>query len=251
MARLSSVKVATACAVFAVLAVAGCSASPSLSASALNASASSRSSGAPASSASAAAAGASPSAAPAQSPNATATATATGAATAADSFSAPPSVGTSVGNITIAQTAGMAAGPMTITPVYCGALSSAQQAQFGTTAAGGLIYRYANHSGEPAAAKLYVAFTDGSTVAGENYAGTLPEIASGKSAEAEVDAIGITGQGVTFTGCELESYALAATSGVDPVSYAGLRSLHARNARGAQPAAAADRLRRRGRSRAA
>jgi hypothetical protein len=249
MARLSSVKVATACAAFAALAVAGCSASPSLSASALNASASSRSSGAPASSASAAAAGASPSAAPAQSPNATAIAT--GAATAADSFSAPPSVGTSVGNITIAQTAGMAAGPMTITPVYCGALSSAQQAQFGTTAAGGLIYRYANHSGEPAAAKLYVAFTDGSTVAGENYAGTLPEIASGKSAEAEVDAIGITGQGVTFTGCELESYALAATSGVDPVSYAGLRSLHARNARGAQPAAAADRLRRRGRSRAA
>jgi hypothetical protein len=245
MARLSSVKVAPACAVFAALAVAGCSASQSLSASALSVSASSRSSGAPAPSA--ASAGASPSAAPAQSP----TATATGAATAADSFSAPPSVGTSVGNITIAQTAGMAAGPMTITPVYCGALSSAQQAQFGTTAAGGLIYRYANHSGEPAAAKLYVAFTDGSTVAGENYAGTLPEIASGQSAEAEVDAIGITGQGVTFTGCELESYALAATSGVDPVSYAGLRSLHARNARGAQPAAAADRLRRRGRSRAA
>jgi hypothetical protein len=140
---------------------------------------------------------------------------------------------------------------MTITPVYCGTLSAAQQAQFGTTAAGGLIYRYVNHSGETAAAKLYVAFTDGSTVAGENYAGTLPEIASGKSAEAEVDAIGITGQGVTFTGCELESYALAAGSGVDPVSYAGLRSLHARNARGAQPAAAADRLRRRGRSRAA
>jgi hypothetical protein len=245
MARLSSVKVAPACAVFAALAVAGCSASQSLSASALSVSASSRSSGAPAPSA--ASAGASPSAAPAQSP----TATATGAATAADSFSAPPSVGTSVGTITIAQTAGMAAGPMTITPVYCGALSSAQQAQFGTTAAAGLIYRYANHSGEPAAAKLYVAFTDGSTVAGENYAGTLPEIAAGKSAEAEVDAIGITGQGVTFTGCELESYALAATSGVDPVSYAGLRSLHARNARGAQPAAAADRLRRRGRSRAA
>jgi hypothetical protein len=139
-------------------------------------------------------------------------------------------VATTVGNITIARPEGVAAGPMTITPVYCGTLSAAQQAQFHTTATGGLIYQYANHSGESAAAKLYVAFTHGSTVAGENYAGTLPEIASGRSAEAEVDAIGITGQDVTFTGCELESYALEAPSGVDPVSYAGLRSSHARNA---------------------
>ena len=137
---------------------------------------------------------------------------------------------TADGNITIAPAGDMAAGPMTITPVYCGTLSAAQQARFATTATGGLIYRYANHSGEPAAAKLYVAFTDGSTVAGENYAGTLPEIASGQSAEGEVDAIGITGQGVKFTSCKVESYALEATSGVDPVSYAGLRSLHARNA---------------------
>jgi hypothetical protein len=139
-------------------------------------------------------------------------------------------VGTAIGNITIARAGGMAAGPMTITPVYCGTLSTAQQAQFRTTAAGGMIYRYANHSGEPAAAMLYVAFTNGTTVAGENYAGTLPDIASGQSAEGEVDAIGITGQGVTFTRCEVESYALQATSGVDPVSYAGLRSRHARNA---------------------
>jgi hypothetical protein len=119
---------------------------------------------------------------------------------------------------------------MTITPVYCGTLSAAQQAQFDTTATGGLIYRYANHSGESAAAKLYVAFNDGTTVAGANYAGTLPEIASGQSAEGEVDAIGITGQDVQFTSCQIQSYALEATSGVDPVSYAGLRSLHARNA---------------------
>jgi hypothetical protein len=123
----------------------------------------------------------------------------------------------------------MAAGPMTITPMYCGPLSAAQQAQFKTTAAGGLIYRYANHSGEPAAAKLYVAFTDGSAVAGANYAGTLAEIASGHSAEGEVDALGISGQGVKFTSCEVESYALEASSGVDPVSYAGLRSERARN----------------------
>jgi hypothetical protein len=119
---------------------------------------------------------------------------------------------------------------MTITPVYCGTLSAAQQQQFGTTATGGLIYRYTNHSGESAAAKLYVAFNDGSTVAGANYAGTPPKVASGLSAEGEVDAIGITGQGVTFTSCQIQSYALEATSGVDPVSYAGLRSSHARNA---------------------
>jgi hypothetical protein len=119
---------------------------------------------------------------------------------------------------------------MTITPVYCGPLSAAQQAQFDTTATGGLIYRYANHAGEVAAAKLYVSFADGSSVAGANYAGTLPEIASGQSAEAEVDAIGISGQGVSFTSCEIESYSVEASSGVDPVSYAGLRSLHARHA---------------------
>jgi hypothetical protein len=136
---------------------------------------------------------------------------------------------TADGNITIGPAGDMAAGPMTITPVYCGTLSAAQQAQFRTTAAGGLIYRYANHAGEPAAAKLFVAFTDEGTVAGENYAGTLPEIASGHSAEGEVDAIGITGQGVKFTSCEVKSYALEATTGMDPVSYAGLRSLHARN----------------------
>jgi len=119
---------------------------------------------------------------------------------------------------------------MTITPVYCGTLSAAQQAQFRTTASGGLIYRYANHAGEPAAAKLDVAFTDGGAIAGENYAGTLPEIASGHSAEGEVDAIGITGQGVTFTHCKVVSYVLTTASGVDPVSYAGLRSGHGRNA---------------------
>jgi hypothetical protein len=193
-----------------------------LSASALSASATSRSSDASASASASGSAGASSATAPAQSGN--------GTAPAAASPGATTTTGTAVANITIATAGGMAPGPMTITPVYCGTLSSAQQAQFGTTATGGLIYRYANHAGEPAAAKLYVAFTNGTTVAGENYSGTLPEIASGQTAEGEVDAIGITGQGVSFTSCQIQSYALEATSGVDPVSYAGLRSLHARNA---------------------
>jgi hypothetical protein len=117
----------------------------------------------------------------------------------------------------------MLPGPMTITPVYCGKLSAAQRKQFGTTAAGGLIYRYANNSSTlTGAAKLFAAFTDGTTQAGENYAGNLPDIAPGQSAEGEVDAIGIEGQDLTFTGCEVISYALVTTtSGVDPVSYAG------------------------------
>ncbi len=110
---------------------------------------------------------------------------------------------------------------MTITPVYCGKLSAAQRQQFGTTAAGGLIYKYANHAGTAGAAKLDVGFTNGTSIAGENYAGTLPNIASGQSAEGEVDAIGIAGQDVAFTGCELLSYALVTSSGLDPVSYAG------------------------------
>ena len=115
----------------------------------------------------------------------------------------------------------MQQGPITITPLYCGKLSAAQQGQFRTTAAGGLIYRYANHADTPAAAELAVSFTEGTTVAGENYAGKEPEIAPGRSAEGEVDAIGITGQDVKFTGCEVESYALDSTLGADPVSYAG------------------------------
>ncbi|HEX4091272.1 MAG TPA: hypothetical protein VHZ33_21380 [Trebonia sp.] len=125
------------------------------------------------------------------------------------------------GNVTIAPDRGLLPGPMTITPLYCGKLSDSQRQQFETTATGGLIYEYANHSGATAAAKLEVGFTDGTTVAGANYAVKLPSIASGQSAEAEVDATGISGQNVAFTGCELMSYALVTSTGMDPVSYAG------------------------------
>jgi hypothetical protein len=111
---------------------------------------------------------------------------------------------------------------MKITPLYCGKLSAAQQSQFGTTAAGGLIYRYANKStGEAGSAKLAVGFTAGGSIAGENYAGTLPPVSSGQSAEGEVDAVGISGEDLTFSGCELMSYALVTDATVDPVSYAG------------------------------
>jgi hypothetical protein len=126
------------------------------------------------------------------------------------------------GNITIAPAGRLLSGPMKITPVYCGKLSSAQQQQFGTSATGGLIYRYANQSATlTGAANLYVGFTDGTTVAGKNYAGTLHNVAPGKSAEGEVDAIDISGHDLSFTGCEIMSYALTTTTGLDPVSYAG------------------------------
>ncbi len=66
------------------------------------------------------------------------------------------------------------------------------RSQFGTTAAGGLIYRYANtSSGVTGSAKLYVGFTAGGGIVGSNYAGTLPDIGPGKSGEGEVDAVGI------------------------------------------------------------
>jgi hypothetical protein len=110
---------------------------------------------------------------------------------------------------------------MTITPLYCGKLSAAQQQRFGTTSAGGLIYRYTNHSaGVTGAAKLYVGFTAAGAVAGENYAGTVASVGPGQSAEGEVDAIGISGQDLAFSGCEVMSYALDTNIGVDPVSYA-------------------------------
>ena len=112
---------------------------------------------------------------------------------------------------------------MKITAVYCGKLSAAQQARFGTTAAGGLIYQYANDGAGAitGSAKLYVGFTAGSGILGSNYAGTLPNVAPGKSGEGEVDAVDIEGRDLNFTGCEIMSYALVTSMGVDPVSYAG------------------------------
>jgi hypothetical protein len=210
------VRITAACAVFAAVAVVGCSSS--LTSSALRQQTDpARSSGAAASS-TAASSSASPAAGSA---TASAAPGSTAAPTPSASFSATVKTSVGGGNITIGPTGGMLPGPMTITPLYCGKLSAAQRQQFGTTAAGGLIYRYANHSGAPGAAKLDVGFTDGTTIDASNYAESPRSIASGQSAEGEVDAIGITGQGASFTGCELMSYALITSSGLDPVSYAG------------------------------
>lgn len=116
----------------------------------------------------------------------------------------------------------MAPGPFTITLVYCGRFSTAQQQEFGTNAKGGLIYKYVNESqslsGSP---KLDVNFTSGSTVAGENVSATETTVTPGQSATGEVDAVGSSGSDLSFTGCEILSYSVVTSSGVDPVSYAG------------------------------
>lgn len=227
MARLDIVRKATACAVlaaFAAFASAGCSAGHS--------SASKLSAGAVGSSpASGNSTGATGTAAASQgSSGGSASGGASSQATAPSSGGHPTRTGPPqatgtpspvASNITVAPAGTMLKGPMKITAVYCGPLSAAQQAKFGTTAAGGLIYRYANTSSDSGSAKLYVGFTNGNGVVGSNYAGTVPNIGPGKSAEGEVDAVGIEGQDLNFTGCEIMSYALVSSVGVDPVSYAG------------------------------
>ena len=215
-------RIAPACAVFAAVAVVGCSSGQTSSALGQSQSDPSRSSGAGASSTSSASTTGLSSASPAAGASTASAASGSSAApTPSASFSATVKTSAGGGNITIGPARGMVSGPMTITPLYCGKLSSAQRRQFGTTAAGGLINRYANHLGMAAEAKLNVGFTDGTTLVAENAAGPVASIASGQSGEGEVDAFGITGQDVSFTGCELMSYALVTSSGADPVSYAG------------------------------
>ena len=72
----------------------------------------------------------------------------------------------------------------------------------------------------PDSSRQLIDSTDGG-VLGSNYAGTLPAVSPGKSAEGEVDAVDIQGRDLSFTGCEIMSYALIMSTGVDPVSYAG------------------------------
>jgi PBP1b-binding outer membrane lipoprotein LpoB len=121
------------------------------------------------------------------------------------------------GNITITPAAGMAPGPMKIIPVYCGKFSQAQQDEYQTNATAGFVYKYSNASNTlTAAAEAFVSFTDGTTVTGANNAGAdWPMIGPGQNAVGEVDAP------ASFTGCELTSYVLVTSAGVDPVSYAG------------------------------
>lgn len=135
----------------------------------------------------------------------------------------PPATAKTIdGNITIAPAGSMAPGPMVITPLHCGKLTAAQQAEFGTTAAAGFVYRFANHSNTLVAApKVEVNFTSGTTVSGSNVTGQLTQISPGQSGTGEVDALNGSGGNLSFTGCQVMSYAVVTSSGVDPVSFAG------------------------------
>lgn len=138
----------------------------------------------------------------------------------APSASPAPSPMVTDGNILIAPT-GYAPGPFRITPVYCGKFSAAQQNQYGTNAAGGLIYRFANDSntltGSP---NVSVNFLTGSNVAGANVSGAQTAINPGQNGNGEVDAVGGSGQSLAFTRCEIESYGIVTSAGGQPGTYA-------------------------------
>jgi hypothetical protein len=144
-----------------------------------------------------------------------AAATATTAATRAAAKAAD-------GNITIAPADGMPPGPMKITPLSCGKLTAAQRSEYGTTAAAAFVYRFSNGSNTLVAApKLSVNFTSGGAVVGSNVTAAITPVSPGQSGTGEVDALGDSGQGLKFSGCQVMSYALVTSSGVDPSSFAG------------------------------
>jgi hypothetical protein len=138
---------------------------------------------------------------------------------APSSASAPKTVD---GNITIAPAGSMTPGPMKVTPVYCGKFTAAQQSQYGTTAAGGFVYKFTNISNTTAAApSVEVDFTSASTVVGSNVSGTLTPVLQGQTGTAEVDALGQSGQDLAFSGCQVMSYSLQTDAGAVPGNYAG------------------------------
>jgi len=100
-------------------------------------------------------------------------------------------------------------GPFTITPLHCGAYTAAERDKFGTTAKGGLVFKYTNVSNSvTGSANLEVDFLQGSTVVGDNVTGSAPQVSPGQSAEGNVDALDQGGDGVAFSTCELLDYAL-------------------------------------------
>lgn len=119
------------------------------------------------------------------------------------------------------QSGGTPPGPFIIRPTYCGPFSSARRQRLGTTAHGGLVYRFANESQSVTGApSLRVNFLRGTSVVASNVSGGSGPIAPGQSAVAEVDAVGGSGQPVAFRGCQLISYALVTAGGDQPGTYA-------------------------------
>jgi hypothetical protein len=96
------------------------------------------------------------------------------------------------------------ADPFKITPLFCGKYTPAQVNQFADYS--GLIFRYTNRGTETAAPELRVNFVNGSTVAGDNVNGAIPDIAPGQSAIGEVGAVGGMGATLHFKTCQPVSY---------------------------------------------
>jgi hypothetical protein len=119
----------------------------------------------------------------------------------------PAAAGSSVVRSTAGH--GLPPGPFRIAAVKCGPYTAVEKAKFGTTAKGGLIFKYTNASNSLTdAVKLDVSFMAGTSVLGENVNGQAPAVAPGQSGEAAVDATGGSGTDLTFTTCELNTYSL-------------------------------------------
>lgn len=127
------------------------------------------------------------------------------------------------GNITVNSSAAqLAPGPFRIRPLHCGHFSQALRNRLGTTAHGGLTYRFTNVSQTlTGAPNLPVNFTTGSNVQGSNVSGDITSVGPGQSGLGEVDAVGGSGENLTFTGCELMGYGVVSdASGGLPGTYA-------------------------------
>lgn len=131
------------------------------------------------------------------------------------------SLGNAPHNVSLAaQAASLPAGPFRITVEHCGKLTRAQRNKFGTTARGGLTYRYANVSRSLAGSpSLAVNFLAGHGLAGSNVTGNQEAVGPGQSAEGEVDAVGLSGQPITFTACQLTGYNVVTAAGDSPGTY--------------------------------
>lgn len=118
-------------------------------------------------------------------------------------------------NVSLAtQAAFLPPGPFRISQPHCGRLSAADRKRFGTTSRRGFTYRYTNVSrsvtGSPSVA---VNFLEGHTLAGSNVTGDQEAVGPGQSAAGEVDAVGLSGQPITFTECQLTGYGVVTPSG--------------------------------------
>lgn len=163
----------------------------------------------------------SPAASSGTSPPASTTPAAATAATVPPSPARPAAPSKYSANITAAAANGALPGPEKITFTSCGKLTPAQQAEFGTNAAGGLTYRFTNEAAFAASPQVAVNFLDGSTVVASNVTGYGAPVGPGQSEAGEVDAVGASGQPVRFGSCEVMDYLLVSARGSVPVQYAG------------------------------